>query len=144
MCKGLGFSRSEPEESALRIGWLCALLGRYDINTVSAVISPYRETRARLKLLVPNFVEVYVKTPLQVCVERDVKGMYPKAMRGEIRQFTGVDAPYEEPLDPDIVVETDKHDILACTRHILNQIIEVNQPNRCQSRNILCANGSER
>jgi adenylylsulfate kinase len=95
------------------------MLNRHGVIAIAAVISPYRNARAKLRESIPGFIEVYVKTPLAVCIRRDVKGMYAKAMTGEIAHFTGLHDPYEEPLDPDIVVETENQSIICCVNLIL-------------------------
>jgi adenylylsulfate kinase len=86
---------------------------------VTAAVSPYREARGLLKNTIPRFVEIYVKAALHVCRQRDVKGMYAKALAGEIPHFTGIDDPYEEPLDPDIVLETATTSVDECVYSIL-------------------------
>jgi len=120
LCRGLRFSKADRDENVARIGWACQALNRHGVIAIAAVISPYGEARERLRVSIPNFIEVYVKAPLRVCVERDVKGMYGRALRGEMSHFTGVDDPYEEPLNPDIVVETDTHSVLQCAQAILH------------------------
>jgi adenylylsulfate kinase len=119
LCKGLGFSRADREENVLRIGRLCGMLGKYGIISIAAVIAPYRQIREQLRASIPGFVEIYVKAPLGVCVQRDVKGLYAKALKGEITQFTGIDDPYEEPQMPDIVVETATSDVATCCQTII-------------------------
>lgn len=126
VCRGLGFSREDRDENVARIGWVCGLLARHGVVAIAAVVSPYREARRRLKASVPGFVEIYVKAPLAICVERDVKGMYRRAMVGEIPHFTGLDDPYEEPLDPEIVIETDKSSIPECIDAILQWLEQAN------------------
>ncbi|HWP43935.1 MAG TPA: adenylyl-sulfate kinase, partial [Blastocatellia bacterium] len=91
-----------------RIGLVCSLLTRNDVVAIAAAISPYREVREEVRSQIGSFVEVYVKCPVAVLAERDVKGLYKKALAGEIKHFTGIDDPYEEPLSPDIAVETDR------------------------------------
>jgi adenylyl-sulfate kinase len=108
LTKGLGFSKADRDENVRRIGFVCKLLSRHGAVAIAAAISPYRNIREEIRGTIDNFVEVYVKAPLGVCVTRDVKGMYRKAMAGEIKNFTGIDDPYEPPLAPEIVVETSK------------------------------------
>lgn len=122
LCRGLGFSRSGRDENVARIGWLCGVLNRHGIVAIAAAVSPYREARARLRASLPRFVEIYAKAPLAVCITRDVKGLYARAISGEIRQFTGIDDPYEEPLSPEITVETDKNSASQCAELILDWV----------------------
>jgi adenylyl-sulfate kinase len=106
LSKGLGFSKEDRDTNIRRIGWVCEVLTRNGVTTIAAAISPYREIRDEVRSRVGNFVEVFVSCPLEVCAERDVKGLYAKAMRGEIKEFTGVSDPYEEPLSPEVVIES--------------------------------------
>ncbi|MGY5875541.1 MAG: adenylyl-sulfate kinase [Candidatus Thorarchaeota archaeon] len=108
LSKDLGFSKEDRNEHNHRVIFCTKLLARNGVIVNVALISPYRETRAYAKREIPNMMEVYVNAPLDVCIERDPKGLYKKALAGEIKQFTGIDDPYEEPLEPDLVVETDK------------------------------------
>lgn len=108
LSKGLGFSKEDRDTNIKRIGFVCHLLTRNDVVAISAAISPYREVRDYNRSLIGNFVEVYTKCSLEACIERDVKGLYKKAIAGEIKGFTGVDDPYEEPLQAEVVCETDK------------------------------------
>ncbi len=106
LSKGLGFSREDRDTNIRRIGYVAKLLTKHGVAVITTAISPYRDTRAEVRIGIGRFVEVYVRCPLAVCVERDVKGLYKKALRGEISHFTGVDDPYEEPLSPDLILET--------------------------------------
>ncbi len=108
LTKGLGYTKQDRDENIRRIGWLAHLLNKHGINAIVAVISPYRDVRDEQRKLIKNFFEIYVKCPLEVCEKRDVKGMYEKARRGIIKNFTGIDDPYEEPLNPELTIETDK------------------------------------
>jgi adenylyl-sulfate kinase len=110
LSKGLGFSKEDRDTNIERIGWVASRLTRQGGAVIAAAISPYRETRAKARELVEEFgqfVEVYVATSLDECARRDVNGLYKKAFAGEIKGFTGVDDPYEEPESPEIVVETE-------------------------------------
>ena len=107
LSKGLGFSKEDRDTNILRIGWVCEVLSRNDVVAIGAAISPYREIRDQVRANIGRFVEVYVEAPLDVLAERDVKGLYKKAMAGEIKGFTGVDDPYEEPLNPEVLCHTD-------------------------------------
>ena len=122
LCRGLGFSKADRDENVARIGWLCGVLSKHGIVAIGAAVSPYRDARSRLRASLPRFVEIYVKAPLAVCMKRDLKGLYARAINGEIRNFTGVDDPYEEPLSPEIVVETDKNSMKQCTDLIVDWI----------------------
>jgi len=107
LSKGLGFSKEDRDTNIRRIGFVCNLLTRNDVVAIAAAISPYREVRDELRRDIGSFVEVYVRCPIEVLAERDVKGLYKKALAGEIKNFTGVDDPYEAPLAAEVVVETD-------------------------------------
>ena len=108
LSKGLGFSKADRDTNIRRIGFVCHLLTRNDVVAIAAAISPYREVRDEVRQQIGSFVEVYCKCSLEVLVERDVKGLYKKALAGEIKNFTGVDDPYEAPLAAEIVIETDR------------------------------------
>lgn len=115
LSKGLGFSREDRDANIRRIGYVCRLLSRNGVAAISAAISPYREVRAEVRAAIERdgaeFIEIYVKCPLEVLIERDVKGLYKKALAGEISNFTGISDPYEEPRAPDIVIESDRETI---------------------------------
>ncbi|HHW08651.1 MAG TPA: adenylyl-sulfate kinase [Firmicutes bacterium] len=106
LCKGLGFSKEDRDTNIRRIGYVARLLCRHGVCVLTAAISPYRETRRQVREEIGHFYEVFVRCPLSVCIARDVKGLYKKALSGEIKHFTGVDDPYEEPLDPELVIDT--------------------------------------
>ena len=108
LSKGLGFSKEDRDANIKRIGFVCKLLSRNGVVAIAAAISPYREIRDVNRMEIGDFVEVYCKCPLEVCIRRDVKGLYRKALAGEIRNYTGVDDPYEEPLKPEVTLETDR------------------------------------
>lgn len=107
LSKGLGFSKEDRDTNIRRIGFVCSLLTRNDVVAIAAAISPYRDVRAENRKLIGSYVEVFCKCPLEVLKERDPKGLYKKAAAGEIKHFTGVDDPYEDPEDPEVLVETD-------------------------------------
>ncbi|GAC1593919.1 MAG: adenylyl-sulfate kinase [Acidimicrobiales bacterium] len=112
LTKGLGFSREDRGENVRRIGWVASLLARNKVIVLASVISPYREIRDELRALHNGrFVEIHVATPVAVCAERDVKGLYAKQRLGEISGLTGVDDPYENPLDPEITVRTQEQTV---------------------------------
>ena len=111
LSKGLGFSKEDRDTNIRRIGFVCNLLTRNGVVTIASAISPYRAVRDEVRADIGDFVEVYTKCPLDVLQERDVKGLYAKAIKGEIANFTGVSDPYEEPLNPEVVLETDKETV---------------------------------
>jgi len=122
LSKGLGFSKEDRDTNILRIGFVAHLLSRNGVVAITAAISPYREIRDQNRALIGDFVEVFVKCPLEELVRRDVKGLYEKAIRGEIPNFTGVSDPYEEPLNPEVVVETDKETVEESVAKILTAL----------------------
>src|SRR5512135_1774630 len=125
LTRDLGFSKKDRDENIRRVTFVTKLLSRNGVAVLTSFISPYREMRDRARAECTNFVEVYVKCPVDVCAERDVKGMYQKAMRGEIKEFTGVSDPYEEPLRAEIVVETDKETIDESVAGVLRRLVEL-------------------
>ena len=125
LSRDLGFSKEDRNEHNHRVIFCTKLLARNGVIVVVALISPYRETRAYAKGEIPNMMEVFVKAPIEVCIERDPKGLYKKALAGEIKQFTGIDDPYEEPLEPDLAVETDKETVEESVEKILNKAKEL-------------------
>ncbi len=110
LCKDLGFSEADRAENIRRIGEVSKLFINAGCIVLSAFVSPYRRDRDAVRALVEDgeFVEVYVQAPLEICEQRDVKGLYKKAREGVIKGFTGIDDPYEAPLKPEITIETDK------------------------------------
>jgi sulfate adenylyltransferase len=108
LSKGLGFSREDRDTNILRIGFVASEIVRHGGAVVTAAISPYLATREEVRKMVgsDHFIEVFVDTPIEVCEQRDVKGMYARARRGEITTFTGIDDPYEPPLNPEITLDT--------------------------------------
>ena len=107
LSKGLGFSKADRDTNIRRIGWVCEVLSRNGVVAIAAAISPYREIRDEVRGKVGRFVEVYMECPVPILAERDVKGLYKKALAGEIKNFTGVDDPYEPPIEPEVVCHTD-------------------------------------
>jgi adenylyl-sulfate kinase len=108
LSKGLGFSKEDRDTNIRRIGWVCEILSRNGVIAIAAAISPYRAVRDEVRTRIPNFVEVYVECPVDVLAERDVKGLYKKALAGEIPHFTGITDPYEPPLNPEVTVNSSK------------------------------------
>ena len=108
LSKGLGFSKEDRDTNIRRIAFVADLLSRNGVPVITAAISPYREIRDEAReTMGDRFIEVFVKASVEVCAERDVKGLYAKAFSGEIKEFTGVSDPYEEPLDAEIVLDTE-------------------------------------
>jgi adenylyl-sulfate kinase len=107
LSKGLGFSKEDRDTNIRRIGWVCEVLTRNGVVAIAAAISPYHEIRDEIRGKVGRFVEVYVEAPISVLAERDTKGLYKKALAGEIKHFTGVDDPYEAPVNPEVTCHSD-------------------------------------
>ena len=125
LSKGLGFSKEDRDTNIRRIGFVCHLLARNDVIAIAAAISPYREVRDELREDLKNFVEVYVACPIPVLAERDVKGLYKKALAGEIKNFTGIDDPYEAPTSPEVVVHSDLETPEESLAKILSRLEEM-------------------
>ncbi|MCL6584687.1 MAG: adenylyl-sulfate kinase [bacterium] len=125
LSKGLGFSKEDRDTNIKRIGFVCKLLTRNGVIAIASAISPYREVRDYNRQQIGDFVEVFVKCPLEICIQRDVKGLYQKALAGEIKNYTGVSDPYEEPLNPEIIVETDRESVEESTAKILAKLTEL-------------------
>jgi len=119
LTRDLGFSKEDRDENIRRVTFVTKLLARNGVFVLTSFISPYREMRDRARAQVENFVEIYIKTSLETCIQRDVKGMYRKAIAGEIKEFTGVSDPYEEPLKPELVIETDNETLEQSTERVL-------------------------
>jgi len=111
LSKGLGFTREDRDTNIRRIGFVAKLLTRNDVAVIVGAISPYRGVRDEVRQEIGNFIEVYVRCPLDELIRRDVKGLYERALKGEVTQFTGVSDPYEEPLNPEVTVYTDRETI---------------------------------
>jgi adenylylsulfate kinase len=122
--KGLGFSKEDRIENIKRVAYVAHLLARNGVVVIVALISPYREGRNYARQLIGDFVEVYVKCPLNVLIERDVKGLYAKALRCEIQNFTGISDPYEPPENPEVIIETDKETVDESVDKIWQALIE--------------------
>ncbi len=123
--KGLGFSREDRDINIKRIAYVCSLLTRNGVICISAAISPYREAREWARKEIGNFVEVYVNCPLDVCRQRDIKGLYKLVDEGKIKNFTGVDDPYEKPEHPELVIETHKETIEESVNRIFAKLEEL-------------------
>ena len=122
LTKGLGFSKEDRDENIRRIGFVCGLLSKHGAIAISAAISPYRSVRDEVRSKIENFIEVYVETPLDLCTQRDVKGMYKKALAGEMKNFTGISDPYEPPLHPEILIQTQKESPEESAARILGRL----------------------
>ncbi|MEG4198129.1 adenylyl-sulfate kinase [Microcoleus sp. Pol12A5] len=125
LSKGLGFSQEDRDTNIRRIGFVAHLLSRNGVAVMTAAISPYRAIRDEIRAMEPNFVEVYITAPLEVCEGRDVKGLYAKARAGEIKGFTGIDDPYEEPLNPEIICYTERETVEESVKKVLSKLEEL-------------------
>ncbi|HEY2379698.1 MAG TPA: adenylyl-sulfate kinase [Terriglobia bacterium] len=124
LSKELGFSKEDRDIHIRRLGYLAALLSRHGIVVIVAAISPYREAREMNRQEIGTFVEVYCKCPLDVAESRDIKGLYKRARAGQIKSFTGIDDPYEEPLNPDVLVNTDTETVAQSLEKIYSSLRE--------------------
>ena len=122
LSKGLGFGRDDRNINVLRIGFVATLLPRHGVAVIVSAISPYKEARDQVRRRIVDFVEVFVDAPLEVCAERDVKGLYQKAFAGEIPQFTGVSDPYEPPAAPDLTLKTDEEEPQESARKVIEKL----------------------
>jgi len=128
LCKDLGFSKPDRDENVRRVAFIAGLLARNGIVTIVALIAPYRDTRDEIRSRTPDFMEIYVNAPMEVCEKRDVKGLYRKARSGELQAFTGVTDPYEPPVNPEIECRTDLETIDESARKILAYLIPLLKP----------------
>jgi adenylyl-sulfate kinase len=134
LSKGLGFSKEDRDTNIRRIAFVADLLSRNGVPVITAAISPYRELRDEARdLMGDRFIEVFVKASVEVCAERDVKGLYEKAFKGEIKEFTGVSDPYEPPLNPELTLDTEHQTPEESAAQILSlleerQLIPAAQP----------------
>jgi adenylyl-sulfate kinase len=126
LSKGLGFSKEDRDTNIRRIGYVCNLLARNGVIAISAAISPYRDVRDEVRGLHQRFFEVFVRCTIDKLVERDVKGLYKKALAGEIKSFTGVSDPYEEPLKPELVVDSSTETVEQSLGKLLGRLEELN------------------
>lgn len=125
LSKGLGFSKEDRDTNIRRIGFVCHLLTRNGVVAIAAAISPYATVRRENRELVGDFVEVYVSCPLEELIARDTKGLYKKALAGEVEHFTGVNDPYEEPENAEVVLETDKETVEESVLKVLGKLEEL-------------------
>lgn len=124
LTRDLGFTKEDRDKNIERVTFVAKLLSRNGVATIVSFISPYIEKRDNARKETTNFIEVFVKCPLEVLVERDVKGLYKKAMAGEIENFTGVSDPYEDPPHPEIVVETDRETLEESVKKVMQYLEE--------------------
>jgi len=126
LSKGLGFSKEDRDTNIRRIGFVCHLLTRNDVIAIASAISPYEAVREEVRQMIgpDKFVLVYVQAPLEVLIERDVKGLYKKALAGEIKNFTGISDPYEEPERPDVIIRSAEEEIEESVAKILAHLEE--------------------
>jgi len=128
LSKGLGFSREDRMENIRRIAFVGNRLASHGVVVLAPVIAPYRSIREEVRRSSPCYIEVYVNAPLNVCEQRDPKGLYRRARAGEIANFTGLDDPYEAPDSPEVECRTDEHLVEACVEQILDRLAAVNLP----------------
>ena len=123
---GLGFSEEDRKENIRRIGEVAKLMVDAGLIVITAFISPYRADRDQVRALIPQgeFWEIFVSCSLEVCMQRDPKGLYSKAIAGQIKDFTGVSSPYEEPIAPELVVHTDEYSVEECVEQIITKLME--------------------
>jgi adenylyl-sulfate kinase len=119
LCQGLGFTRADRDTNIARIGYVAGKLAKHGVAVLVAAISPYREARDRVRAQVDTFIEVHVAAPVAVCAQRDPKGLYAKALAGELHHFTGVSDPYEPPPAPELVLHTETHSVDDCVHQVL-------------------------
>jgi adenylylsulfate kinase len=128
LSKGLGFSKEDRDTNIERIGWVASRLTRHGAAVLVSAISPYEETRQKARELVEehgSFVEVFVATSVEECARRDVKGLYEKAFSGEIKEFTGVSDPYEEPVNPELRIDTEAHEPEESAQIVVEKLAEL-------------------
>ncbi|MGD2142680.1 MAG: adenylyl-sulfate kinase, partial [Candidatus Bathyarchaeota archaeon] len=121
----LGFSKEDRNENIKRVTFVAKLLTRNGVAVLATFVSPYKERRAKTRKEIGNYVEIYTRCPVEICIERDIKGMYKKALSGEIKNFTGIDDPYEEPENPELVLDTHKESIDESVERVLDKLAEL-------------------
>ncbi|MGF1480986.1 MAG: adenylyl-sulfate kinase [Cyanophyceae cyanobacterium] len=125
LTKGLGFSKEDRDENIRRIGFVSHLLTRNGVFVLVSAISPYRAVREEVRKRVGDFVEIYVNAPLNICEDRDVKGLYKRARAGEIKSFTGIDDPYEAPENPEVECRTDLEELPVSVAKVIDKLNEL-------------------
>jgi len=128
LSKGLGFSKEDRDENIRRIGYVAELLTRNGVITLVSAISPYRSARDAVRIRIPNFLEVFVNAPIEECERRDVKGLYKRARAGEIKTFTGISDPYEQPLHPELECRTDLESVPESVQRVIDAILSQIMP----------------
>lgn len=118
----LGFSPQDRETNVLRVGYICSLLNKHGINTIVALISPFNDTRDKLRQSLDKFIEIHVDCPLEECIKRDPKGLYKKALSGEILEFTGISSPYESPISPDLTLKTYEENVNQSVEKVIKYL----------------------
>ena len=126
LTKDLGFSKEDRDENIRRVSFLAKNLTKSGLIVLATFVSPYKARREKTRQEIENFVEIYVKCPIEVCKKRDVKGMYKKAIAGEIKNFTGFDDPYEKPDNPELIINSDKETIDESVEKVLEKLEELN------------------
>ena len=121
----LGFSKKDREENLRRVSFVAKLLTRNNIIVLATFVSPYKERRNKIREEIGDFVEIFVKCPIEECIRRDVKGMYKKALAGEIRDFTGIQDPYEESENPELIIYSDKETVDESVKRVLETLGEL-------------------
>jgi adenylylsulfate kinase len=125
LSKGLGFSKEDRDVNIRRIAFVAHLLQRNGVFVITAAISPYRAIREEARAMIKDFIEVYAEAPLEVCEQRDVKGLYAKARAGEIKGFTGIDDPYEPPPGPEVTCRTNRETVEESAQKVLDKLIQL-------------------
>jgi len=125
LSKGLGFSKEDRDANIKRVGFVCKLLSRNGVAAIAAAVSPYEETRQHNRREIKDYVEVFCRCPLEVLIKRDPRGMYKKAISGEIPNFTGISDPYEEPSSPELVLHTDQENPDESASRVLQRLEEL-------------------
>jgi adenylylsulfate kinase len=125
LSKGLGFSKEDRDINIRRIAFVAHLLQRNGVFVITAAISPYRAIREEARAMIKDFIEVYAEAPLEVCEERDVKGLYAKARAGEIKGFTGVDDPYEPPPRAEVTCRTDQETVEESAQKVIDKLVQL-------------------
>ena len=123
--RDLGFSKEDRDENIKRVTSIAKTLTQNNVIVLASFVSPYRTQRKNARKEIKKFIEIYVRCPVKICIQRDVKGMYKKALEWKITHFTGVDNPYEEPEHPELILDTDKETVEESVRKVLNKIKEL-------------------
>lgn len=124
LCRDLGFSKEDRDENIRRVSYVAKLLTKNDIITLCCFVSPYRKAREEARKLIGEFIEIFVNAPLEVCEERDVKGLYAKARAGEIEKFTGISDPYEPPEKPEIIINSNLEPVVVSAEKVMSFLFD--------------------